>query len=60
VKSLSECGFLPQIMKDFDCCYFQYPEEGTIHIGANGGDSHWICFRPLERWNETCIRFIVA
>ncbi|MGD0909898.1 MAG: hypothetical protein ABSA96_20125 [Candidatus Acidiferrales bacterium] len=47
-------------MKDFDCCYFQYPEEGTIHIGANGGDSHWICFRHLEKWNADSARFITA
>ena len=30
----------------------------TGNIGVNGGDSHWICFRPLERWNETRIRFL--
>jgi len=45
-------------MKDFDCCYYQCPEEGTIHIGANGGDSHWICFRHLGRWNQTRARFL--
>jgi hypothetical protein len=28
-----------------------------IHMGANGGDSHWICFRHLERWNKTRARF---
>jgi hypothetical protein len=45
-------------MKDFDCCYDQCPEPGTIRIGANGGDSRWICFRHLERWNETRARFL--
>jgi len=34
------------------------PEIGTIHIGANGGDSHWICFRHLEKWNADRARFL--
>jgi hypothetical protein len=29
------------------------PAPQDRHIGANGGDSHWICFRHLERWNQT-------
>jgi hypothetical protein len=45
-------------MKEHDCCYYQCPEPGTIHIGANGGDSHWICLRHLERWSETRARFL--
>jgi hypothetical protein len=36
-----------EIMKNHDCCYYHCPEEGTIHIGANGGDAHWICWRHL-------------
>jgi hypothetical protein len=40
------------------CCYFHCTEEGTIHIGVNGGDSHWICFRHLERWNQNRDRFL--
>jgi len=29
-----------------ECCYHNYPREGVVHIGVNGGVSHWICFRP--------------
>jgi hypothetical protein len=43
-----------------DCCYINCPEPGTIHIGANGGDSHWICFRHLDRWNQTRVRLVAA
>ena len=28
-----------------------------IHIGANGSESHWICWRHLSRWNQTRARF---
>ena len=45
-------------MKDFDCCYYNCPEPGTIHIDVNGGDSHWICFRHLDRWNADRARFL--
>ena len=45
-------------MKEHPCCYYQCPEEGTIHIGVNGGDSHWICFRHLEKWNADRDRFL--
>jgi len=38
-------------LPDHECCYHTCPREGTIHIGANGGDSHWICVRHLEKWN---------
>lgn len=31
-------------------------EPGAIHIGINGGDSRWICFRHLERWNKNRAR----
>jgi hypothetical protein len=40
------------------CCYHQCPEPGTIHIGVNGGDSHWICLRHLDRWNQDRARFL--
>lgn len=29
-----------------------------LHIGLNGGDSHWICFRHPDRWNETRARLL--
>lgn len=45
-------------MKDFDRCYFQCPEEGTIHIGVYGGDSRWICSRHLEKWDAARDRFL--
>jgi hypothetical protein len=47
-------------MKAHECCYSQCREEGAIHIGANGGNSHWICLRHLERWNQTRTRFVEA
>lgn len=35
-----------------DCCYYQCPEPGAIHIGVNGNpDTHWICFRQYNKWN---------
>jgi len=43
-------------MKDHDRCYDRCPEDGTIHIGVNDGDSHWTCFRHLDRWNQTRAR----
>lgn len=46
------------VMKDHNCCYYNCPEPGTIHIGPNGGDSHWICFRHLDRWNQNRARFL--
>jgi hypothetical protein len=48
------------MMKGHNCCYHNCPEEGTIHIGVNGGDSHWICWRHLSRWNQTRARFLAA
>jgi hypothetical protein len=45
-------------MKNHPCCYRECPEPGTIHIGINGGDSHWICFRHLDRWNQNRARFL--
>jgi hypothetical protein len=42
------------------CCYINCAEPGTIHIGENGGDSHWICFRHLDCWNQTRARLIAA
>ena len=46
------------ILTDHSCCYSECPEPGTIHIGPNGGDSHWICFRHLDRWNQNRARFL--
>jgi hypothetical protein len=46
------------MMKDHNCCYDQCLEEGMIHIGVNGSDSHWICWRHLDRWNQTRARFL--
>ena len=31
-----------------------------FYIGVNGGDSHWICWRHLSRWNQTRARFLAA
>jgi hypothetical protein len=45
-------------MTDHPCCYYQCPEPGTIHVGKNGGDSHWICFYHFNLWHETRSRFI--
>jgi hypothetical protein len=45
-------------MRYFECCYAGCPEPGTIHIGVNGSDSHWICWRHLCRWNQTRARFL--
>jgi hypothetical protein len=47
----------PQV-EDHACCYADCPDEGVFHIGPNGGDSHWICFRHLERWNQNRARFL--
>jgi hypothetical protein len=46
------------MMKDHNCCYDNCPEPGTIHIGVNGGDSHWIRLRHLDRWNADRVRFL--
>ena len=41
------------------CCYLDCPEEGAIHIGANGNpDSHSICLRHYNRWNADRARFL--
>ena len=45
-------------LKDHNCCYHQCPEPGTVHLGPCGGDSHWICFLHLDRWNQTRARFL--
>jgi hypothetical protein len=45
-------------MKEHVCSYHNCSEPCAIHIGENGGDSHWICFRHLERWNQTRARFL--
>ena len=41
-----------------ECCYIDCPEPGTIQIGVNAGDSHWIWFRHLEKWNADRDRFL--
>jgi hypothetical protein len=46
------------MIKDHNCCYDNCPEPGTIHIGVNGGDSHWICFRHYYKWNADRARFL--
>jgi len=46
-------------LKHQNCCYHRCLEPGTIHVGPNGGDSHWICRRHLERWNQDRARFLV-
>ena len=46
------------MIRDHNCCYYNCPEAGTIHIGVNGGDSHWICWRHLNRWNQARARFL--
>ena len=40
------------------CCYDNCSEAGLFQIGANGGDSHWICWRHLNRWNQTRACFL--
>jgi hypothetical protein len=47
-------------MKDHDCCYYRCPRPGVLHIGLNGGDSHWICFYHLNKWNADRARFLAA
>lgn len=47
-------------MKDHDCCYANCPEPGVVHVGETGGDSHWICHRHLDRWNQTRAGFVAA
>lgn len=46
------------MMKDHACRYYHCPEPGTVHIGPSGGDSHWICFLHLDRWNQNRARFL--
>jgi len=45
-------------MTHYACCYYQCPEEGVIHIGENGGDSHWICFFHYKKWTADRGRFL--
>jgi len=45
-------------MKDHPCCYFNCPEPGAIHIGFNGGASHWICFCHFDLWHAQRDRFL--
>jgi len=46
------------MMKDHNCCYYNCPEPGAFYIGPNGGDSFWICFSHLDRWNQNRARFL--
>ncbi len=41
-----------------ECCYHNCLRGGVVHIGTNGGDSHWICFRHIEKWNTDRDRFL--
>lgn len=45
-------------MKEHNCCYYNCPELGLVHIGTNGGDSHWICCLHLDHWNANRARFL--
>jgi hypothetical protein len=49
---------MPPILTDHNCCYDNCPEPGTIHIGVNGGDSHWICWVHYDKWNADRARFL--
>ena len=44
-------------LKERNCCYYNCPEPGAIHIGVNGGDSHWICWVHYDKWNADRDRF---
>ena len=45
-------------IKAHECCYSQCREEGAIHIGANGSDSHWIRVRHFDYWNRASARLL--
>lgn len=45
-------------VREHDCCYTDCPEEGFLHIGVNGGDSHWICWVHYSKWNQMRARFL--
>jgi hypothetical protein len=49
---------MPTISTDHTCCYANCPEPGTVHIGVNGGDSHWICWVHYYQWNARRARFL--
>ena len=49
---------MPPILTDHSCCYADCREEDTVYIGPHGGDSQWICFRHLHRWNQNRARFL--
>jgi hypothetical protein len=40
------------------CCYANCPEPGLIHIGPNGGDTHWICWFHYCKWHADRARFL--
>jgi hypothetical protein len=47
-------------IKGHTCCYADCRNRGSIHIGRNGGDSHWICWIHLAKWNARRARFLAA
>jgi hypothetical protein len=49
---------MPPILTDHSCCYYDCPEPGAIHIGRNGGDSHWICFFHFGKWHAARARLL--
>ena len=49
---------MPTTNTDHACCYHECPREGIVHIGKNGGKSHWICCLHLDHWNANRARFL--
>ena len=46
-------------MQHHACCYPDCIEDGVVHIGINGNpDTHWICWKHLDRWNQNRARFV--
>jgi hypothetical protein len=49
LRSESETSTGKRAMKEHPCCYYQCPEEGTIHSGENGNPgTEWI---PKKAWD---------
>lgn len=44
-------------MKEHKCCYLDCSRPSYLHIGFNGGDSHWICSYHLDHWHANRARF---
>jgi hypothetical protein len=34
-----------------DCCYYQCPEPGTIHLKNANPDNKWICRNHFDKWH---------